>query len=177
MVVRVNNNNRDQGQGSGGQGSGGTGENQRSALDQLRNTFVSLSVEQQVIKAELFWLLKMVQSDYSFKSAENVVGMLCLMDPQSKIFPRMTMGRTKCQYYTTHALYPFYLEALIKRILEAPAYTLGVDGGSFIVRGLKKMIDIVIRWVYLFQYFLITYSGTSTSLGVKLSTSSWRHMR
>ena len=119
----------------------------------------------------------MVESGFSFNSAENVVPLLCLMDPESTIFPKMTLSRKKCAYYTTHGLYPFYLEALIKRILEAPAFTLGVDGGSFKVRGLKKMIDIVIRWVYLFQYFLITYSGTSTSLGLKLSTSSWRHMR
>ena len=177
MVVRVYNNNRDQGQGSGGQGSGGTGENQRSALDQLKNTFVSLSVEQQVIKAELIWLLKMVQSDFSFRSADNMVEMLRLLDKEDKIFPRLTLGRQKCSYYITHALYPFYLEALIQRILEAPAYTLGVDGGSFKVRGLKKMIDIVIRWLYLFQYSLIAYPGTTTSQGGRLLMSSWTHMR
>ena len=137
MVVRVNNNNG--AQNDGGQKRGG------STLAQLRNTFVS--VEEQVIKAELLWLLKMMESGFSFNSAENMVPLICQMDPESKIFPRVTLSRKKCAYYTTHGLYPFYLEALIKRILEAPAYTLGVDGGSFKVRGLKKMIDIVIRWV------------------------------
>ena len=121
--------------------------------------------------------LKMVQSDFSFRSAHNMVEMLRLLDKESKIFPRMTLGRQKCGYYMTHALYPFYLEALIKRILEAPAYTLGVDGGSFKVRGLKKMIDIVIRWLYLFQYSLIAYPGTTTSQGGRLLMSSWTHMR
>ena len=134
MVVRVDNNNG--GQNIGGQGIGESGK--KSALDQLRNTFVSFSVEEEVIRAELYWLLKMVQSDFSFKSADNMVDMLRLLDKESKIFPRMTLGRQKCGYYITHALYPFYLEALIKRILEAPAYTLGVDGGSFKVRGLKS---------------------------------------
>ena len=58
MVVRVENNN-------GGQNVGGprSGENQGSALGQLRNTFVSYSVEEQVIRAELWWVLKMVESD------------------------------------------------------------------------------------------------------------------
>ena len=135
MVVRVNNNNG--GGNEGGQRSGGGG----SALDQLRNTFVSLSVEEQVIKAELFWLLKMVESGFSFNSAENIVPLLRLMDPESKISPRMTLSRHKCAYYTTHGLYPFYLEALIKRILEAPAYTLGVDGGSFKVRTARPQED------------------------------------
>ena len=72
MVVRVENNN-------GGQNVGGprSGENQGSALGQLRNTFVSYSVEEQVIRAELWWVLKMVESDFSFKSADNMVKLLC----------------------------------------------------------------------------------------------------
>ena len=175
MVVRVENNN-------GGQNVGGQrgGENLGSALGQLRNTFVSFSVEEQVIRAELRWVLKLVESDFSFQSAENMVKLLCLMDKDSKIFPKMTLGRKKCSYYVTHALYPFHHEALLKRILEAPAYTLGVDGGSFKVRGLKKMMDIVIRWFYLSQYRSITSSGTGMSQGVKgvrLLTSSWTFMR
>ena len=178
MVVRVENNN-------GGQNVGGprSGENQGSALGQLRNTFVSYSVEEQVIRAELWWVLKMVESDFSFKSADNMVKLLCLMDKDSKIFPKMTLGRHKCGYLVTHALFPFYHEALIKRILKVPGYTLGVDGGSFKVRGLKKMIDIVIRWFYLFQYCLITSSGTGMRQGVRreregrLLTSSSTFMR
>ena len=83
-----------------------------------------------MIRAELRWVLKMVESDYSFNSAENMVKLLCLMDKHSKIFPKMTLGRQKCGYYVTHALYPFYHEKLIKRFQEAAAYTLGVDGGS-----------------------------------------------
>ena len=120
-----------------------------------------------MIRAELRWVLKMVDSGYSFKSAENIPQLLSLMDKENKIFPKMTLGRQKCGYYVTHALYPFHFEALIKRILEVPAYTLGVDGGSFRVRGLKKMIDIVIRWFYFSQYCLITSSGTGTSQGVR----------
>ena len=103
MVVRVENNN-------GGQNVGGqrSGENLGSALGQLRNTLVSFSVEEQVIRAELCWVLKLVESDFSFKSADNMVKLLCLMDKDSKIFPKMTLGRKKCSYFVTHALYPFH---------------------------------------------------------------------
>ena len=171
-AARMENNN-------GGQNVGGQRgeESQGPALGQLRKTFVSFSLDEQVIRAELRWVLKMVDSGYSFKSAENIPQLLSLMDKESKIFPKMTLGRQKCGYYVTHALYPFHFEALIKRILEVPAYTLGVDGGSFKVRGLKKMIDIVIRWFYFSQYCLITSSGTGTSQGVRLLTSSWTFMR
>ena len=84
MVVRVENNNGQR-----------VGENQGSALDQLRKTVVSYSLEEEVIRAELRWVLKMVESDYSFNSAENMVKLLCLMDELSKIFPKMTLGRMK----------------------------------------------------------------------------------
>ena len=73
MSARVENNNR--GHNAGGQQSG---ENPGSALDQLRKTSVSYSLEEQVIRAELLWVLKMVESDFSFKSAENMVRLLCL---------------------------------------------------------------------------------------------------
>ena len=84
MVVRVENNNGQR-----------VGENQGSALDQLRKTVVSYSLEEEVIRAELRWVLKMVEPDYSFNSAENMVKLLCLMDELSKIFPKMTLGRMK----------------------------------------------------------------------------------
>ena len=102
MVVRVENNNREQN--VGGQR---VEENQGSALDQLRNTFFSYSLEEQVIRAELLWVLKMVESDFSFKSAENMVRLLCLMDEGNQIFRKMSLGRTKCGYYVTHAIFPF----------------------------------------------------------------------
>ena len=105
MSARVENNNR--GQNAGGQQSG---ENPGSALDQLRKTSVSYSLEEQVIRAELLWVLKMVESDFSFKSAENMVRLLCLMDEGNQIFRKMSLGRMKCGYYVTHALFPFYLE-------------------------------------------------------------------
>ena len=102
MVERVENNNGQR-----------LGENQGSALDQLRKTVVSYSLEEEVIRAELRWVLKMVESDFSFKSAENMVRLLCLMDEGNQIFRKMSLGRTKCSYYVTHALFPFYLEALV----------------------------------------------------------------
>ena len=67
-----------------------------------------------MIRAELQWVLKLVESDFSFNSAESMVKLLCLMDKHSRIFPKMTFGRQKCGYYVTHALYPFYPEKLIK---------------------------------------------------------------
>ena len=139
----MENNNR--GQNAGGQQSG---ENPGSALDQLRKTSVSYSLEEQVIRAELLWVLKMVESDFSFKSAENMVRLLCLMDEGNQIFRKMSLGRTKCGYYVTHAFFPFYLEALVNRVQKVPAYTLGVDGGSFKVRGALSLSNFVATDVY-----------------------------
>ena len=37
-----------------------------------------------MIRAELRWVLKMVEPDFSFNSAENMVKLLCLRDKDSK---------------------------------------------------------------------------------------------
>ena len=37
-----------------------------------------------MIRAERRWVLKMVEPDFSFNSAENMVKLLCLMDKDSK---------------------------------------------------------------------------------------------
>ena len=37
-----------------------------------------------MIRAELRWVLKMVEPDFSFNSAENMVKLLCLMDKDGK---------------------------------------------------------------------------------------------
>ena len=58
-------------------------------------------------RAELRWILIMVESNFSFKSADNMVQ---LLDKDSKILPKMTLSRTKCGYnlvYLNHAVYPF----------------------------------------------------------------------
>ena len=84
MVVRVENNN-------GGQNVGGprSGENQGSALGQLRNTFVSYSVEEQVIRAELCWVRKLVESDFSFNP-------ICGCDTA---LPSYIAFHSVCEYY------------------------------------------------------------------------------
>ena len=114
----------------------------------------------------------MVESDFSFNSAENMVKLLCLMDKHSRIFPKTTLGRQKCGYYVTHALYPFYPEKLIKRFQEAAAYTLGVDGGFVTQRHdhiLRFILSVNISSVYnicsslrslSFVYSLLTHSNS-----------------
>ena len=103
----------------------------------------------QALERKIQWVLKMVESDFSFNSAENMVKLLCQMDKHSKIFSKMTLGRQKCGYYVTYALCPFYLEKLIKRVQEAAAYTLGVDGGSVTQR---PEVNISPKNQYFFTY-------------------------
>ena len=115
MAARMENNN-------GGQNVGGQrgDKSQGPAFGQLRNT-----CRLQFGRASDRWVLKMVESGYSFKSADNIPQLLCLMDKESKVFLKMTLGRKKCGYYVSHALYHFYFEALIKRILGSPCLHLG----------------------------------------------------
>ena len=111
----------------------------------LRRIPVTLCTTDQVVKAEILWALKVVDSGFSFSSCDNIVPILRLMDPDSKVFAHMSMKRVKMSYYLTHGLLPYYQRKLIKRIQDSPAYTLGTDAGTFKLHGLAKVVDIMIR--------------------------------
>ena len=144
MVVRVENNNGEQN--VGGQR---VGENQGSALDQLRNTFFSYSLEEQVIRAKFsgFWKWWSLTSPSIMQRTWSNCG--ARWTNTARFFPKITLGRQKCDYYVTHALYPLFLEKLIKRVQEAAAYTLGVDGGSVTQR---PEVNISPKNQYFFTY-------------------------
>ena len=120
---------------------GGGGE----AGQMLRRLPAVKSLSDRVLKAEVLWVLKTVESNFSFNASEDIVEVLRLMDPDSIVLKSMAIKRTKTSYLLTHGLYPYYLEKLEKRIREAVGFCLGTDSATFKLHGLTKMVDIVIR--------------------------------
>ena len=103
------------------------------------------SLSDKVLKAEVLWVLKTVESNFSFNASEDIVEVLKLMDPDSIVLKTMKIKRMKTSYILTHGLYPYYLEKLVKRIQDAVGFCLGTDSATFKLHGLTKMVDIVIR--------------------------------
>ena len=124
----------------GGVGGGREGE------QILRRLPVVKSLGDKVLKAEVVWVLKTVESNFSFNASEDIVEVLQQMDPESIVLKTMRIKRHKVSYILTHGLYPYYKEKLVRRIQGAVGFTLGTDSATFKLNGLSKFVDIVIRW-------------------------------
>ena len=61
-----------------------------------------------VVKAEVLWALKVIESHFSYNSSRNIVDLLKLMVPGSKIVEKLCLGSTKLAYLITLALAPFF---------------------------------------------------------------------
>ena len=127
---------REEGQGEGGRVEEGRVEGSAPATGLRRTTVKSHS--DKVTNAEITWVLKMVESNLSYSSSEDLVEVLQRMAPDSMILKDMTLKRSKAMYVLCHGLYPYYLQQLVRRIKEAPAFTLGTDSATFKLHSLAK---------------------------------------
>ena len=100
-----------------------------------------------VTEAEIIWVLKMVESNLSYNSSEDLVEVLQRMAPDSMVLKDMQLKRSKSMYVLCYGLYPYYLNQLVKRIKQSPTFTLGTDSATFKLHSLSKVVDIDIRQV------------------------------
>ena len=61
-----------------------------------------------IIKAQVIWLLKMIDSGYSTNSSDNIIECFKVMFPDSSIAQKMDMHRTKASYIINHGLAPHF---------------------------------------------------------------------
>ena len=110
-----------------------------------RNIPTVRSLEDKKHSAEILWVLKMVDSGYSYNSTEDLVPVLKRMAPDSLILKSLQLKRNKAMYVLCYGLYPHYLAELVRRIQKAPGFTLGTDSGTFKLHGLAKVVELCIR--------------------------------
>ena len=106
----------------------------------LRRLPTVKSLGDKVLKAEVVWVLKTVESNFSFNASEDIVEVLQQMDPDSLVLKTMRIKRDKVSYTLSHGLYPFYNKKLAKRIQGAVGFTLGTDSATFKLQGLPKLV-------------------------------------
>ena len=113
-----------------------------------------MNVGDQVTKAETIWALKVVASNFSFKSTEDLLPILRAMDPSSSIFKKMSLSSDKTSYIIAYGLYPYFQKMVVRGIQKAPGYTLGTDAGTFKLHGLSKLVDCVFRYKIKLEKFV-----------------------
>jgi len=73
-----------------------------------------------VNKAETYLVLQTVQSQWSFHSFDTLPEVLRVADPDSKVFAKLTMKRSKASMVVSHGLGPFFKEKLVASLASMP---------------------------------------------------------
>ena len=68
------------------------------------------------LTAEIYWVLKVVSSHYSFKSSESIKGVFQLMFPDSGVAKQFCCGENKCAYLATFGIAPCFVSLLKTKI-------------------------------------------------------------
>jgi hypothetical protein len=100
----------------------------------------------QVTTAEILWALKVVESNFTFASCDNVGQLFQIMfDGESKISKDFTCGATKVSYLITHGVAPYFKERLLSDIKKSNrGFTVQYDETT--TAQVKKQMDLVVRY-------------------------------
>ena len=97
-----------------------------------------------VLKAEVLWVLKVVTSHFSYKSCEGLNGLFLKMFPDSKIAEKFACGESKCARMARFGLAPHFKSLLVESINHADNFVLLFDE-SLNFENQKTQLDVHIR--------------------------------
>ena len=109
----------------------------------LSSTFLIISEE--VLHAEVLWVIKVITSHYSFSSCRDISCLFSKMFPDSQIAQSFLCGATKFTYLMCFGIYPYFHELLMEKIRAVKYYTLSF-GESLNQINQKKQMDMIVRF-------------------------------
>ena len=102
------------------------------------------SSDEQRIRAEIYWVLHMIDSHCSFNSAAGMSDLFRLMFPDSSIAEQFKMGDDKTRYVTVYGLAPHFIQKLADSVKEKD-YVLLFDE-ALNKKAQQKQLDIHLRF-------------------------------
>ena len=115
-----------------------------SASTTCTTTLDSCAVKEQVLKAELWWALKLATSSYSFHSSRDISFILKKMFPSDKTAAKFACGETKVMYLVCHGIAP-YLQTCLRNKIRDQQFVLMFDE-SYNKFMKSKQVDILVRF-------------------------------
>ena len=110
----------------------------------LSSPSTSLIISVEVLHAEVFWVIRVITSHYSFNSCKDICCLFSKMFPESEIAQPFSCGATKCAYLACFGIYYFHV-LLIEKIRAIKHYTLSF-GESLNQINQKKQMNMIVRF-------------------------------
>jgi hypothetical protein len=120
--------------------------------------WVPIGLDEKVRTAEALFALKLVGSNYSFASYDNLAETCKLAFPDSEIAQHMSLGSAKVAYSVVHGLAPYQKNKFLSDIRKAsvPYFTIYFDETT--TKQVKKQLDIYVGyWSDVYEQVVIVY--------------------
>ncbi|KAK5900192.1 hypothetical protein CesoFtcFv8_009591 [Champsocephalus esox] len=104
-----------------------TPSNATSVSTATKQTTLNVPSKHDVIKAEILWALKIMDSHYSYKSSEDTSRLFAAMFPDSEIAAQFACGESKCSYVCTYGLAPYFKRLILTDVSKQTAYVVLFD--------------------------------------------------
>ena len=101
--------------------------NKENSKVQTQTTIDSLLIKDNTVKAEIRWALESLMSNYSYNSCSSKSELCSAMFSDSDIAEKFSMGKTKCAYYVTHGIAPYFKRKFIESLQLLPFHSVSFD--------------------------------------------------
>ena len=97
-----------------------------------------------VLNAEVIWVIKTVMLHYSMNSSSNTGELFKMMYPVSQIGQKFSCGKTKCSYLITHGLASYFHDRMLASLKDGDVkYVISFDE-SLNRKQLQEQMDMII---------------------------------
>ena len=104
----------------------------------------SYCAKNEVLTAEIVWIMKAINSHYSLSSCRDNKSIFTRMFPDSAIASKFSCGDTKTGYIALFGIAPYYKKQVIQEVKDQANYTLLFDE-SFNKDLKKQQLDVYVR--------------------------------
>ena len=102
-------------------------ENPSSSKAVTNNLDELLSISECVLNAGVYWVLKVVEARFSYRSCTDSSLLKVVFRENNEIAQKFSSSRTKCSYIISYSFAQFLKENLISTINLSPYFTLSFD--------------------------------------------------
>ena len=93
----------------------------------VQTTIDSLLIKDNTVKAKIRWAPESLMSNYSYNSCSSNSELFIAMFSDSDIAEKFSIGKTKCTYYVTHGIAPYFKSKFIESLQLLPFYLVLFD--------------------------------------------------
>ena len=130
-------------------------------LQQKQTTITQHVTTEDVLFAEIVWVLQTVKNGFSFSSCDGMGDNFRRMFKGNEVAQKFKLGRTKIGYVVNYGLGPYFKELMIESVRNSPVYCFSFDESLCEVTQTCEMVVMVRFWESESNFARVHYLGSA----------------